>query len=103
MICSFYRKSYPHTSPAFKKGAFLLLCVLTRELRRVRALAALVLVLRPRGAGPGALEFVLHVEFQRAHLLDGEFDLVAVHERVQPAVIGAGGDDVAGLERVDRA
>jgi len=43
------------------------------------------------------------VDVERADLLDGELDLVAVHEGVEPAMIGPGGQYVAGLQRMDRA
>ena len=62
----------------------------------------LLLALEARLARPGALEVVAHVEAQPAQALGLELDLVAVLERVQAAMVGAGGEDVAGLQRVDR-
>src|SRR5258707_10745419 len=89
--------SAARTPPQLRWGGKSGFGVLAGELRGVRALAALFLVLQARRARPGALVLVLHVDVQRAHLLDGKLDPVAVHEGVQPAMVGAGGQDVAGL------
>ena len=75
--------------------------VLAGQLRR-RRVEALVLPVEPRLARPGALQLVAHVEAQAAETLDLQLDRVAVLEAVQPAMVGAGRQDVAGLQRVDR-
>ena len=69
----------------------------------MRVLGAPVGDVEPRFPAPGALELVAHVEAQLAEPFDFQLDHVAVHERVQAAVIGAGRQNVAGLQRMDRA
>src|SRR3954451_13107423 len=58
--------------------------------------------LQTGAALPFAVQLVLDVEGEPAQTLDLDLDLVAVHERVEAAVVGAGGYNVAGLQRVDR-
>src|SRR5882672_3852329 len=67
-----------------------------------RLLRRLLVHLQSRPPIPGALQLVLDVEGELPDAVDFELDLVAVHERVEAAMVGAGGDDVAGLQRVDR-
>src|SRR5262245_20373539 len=67
-----------------------------------RAVVALLLALEPGLASPGPLELVLDVDGQLAQPLGLDLDLVAVHERVETAMVGAGGQDVAGFEGVNR-
>src|SRR5207244_10008399 len=76
-------------------------CVLPRQLRR-GALQLLLLPIQPCLSAPGALEVVADVEVQPAQALGLDLDPIAVLEAAQPAVIRAGRDQVAGLERVDR-
>src|SRR5262249_36320010 len=76
-------------------------CVLPGQLR-CRAFLLLLLPVQPRLAAPGALEVVADVEGQAAHPLGLDLDPVAVLEATEPPVIGAGRDDVARVERVDR-
>src|SRR6185295_11960285 len=76
-------------------------CMLTGQLGR-RPLLTLLLTIQTRLTTPGALEVVTHVEAQPAEPLDFELDHVAVLESAQAAVVGAGGENVAGLQRVDR-
>src|SRR5262245_16904423 len=77
--------------------------VLAGELRGVIALAALGVMLEPGNARPGALELVAHADPQPTQPLDLELDAVAVLERVQAAMIGAGRQHITGLQGVDRA
>src|SRR5262249_14668774 len=51
---------------------------------------------------PRALEVIPHVEAQTTQAVALELDPIAVLEAAQATVIGAGRQDVAGLERVDR-
>src|SRR5439155_2349108 len=74
--------------------------VLPGELRG-RALLLLLLPVEPRLPPPGALEVVAHAHAEPTHPLDLELDEVAVLERREPAVVGAAGEHVARLERVD--
>src|SRR6185369_12646227 len=76
--------------------------VLPGQLGR-QAFQLLLRTLQARFARPGALQLVAHADVQRAEALGRQLDLVSVLERRQPAVIGAGGEDVARLERVYRA
>ena len=64
--------------------------------------APLSLCLQAGDARPGALVLVLHLDVQGAEPLGRQLDLVAVHERVEPAMVGAGRQDVARQQRVDR-
>src|SRR5205823_4306451 len=96
----------PVDSPGGWKGpgegaAGALLRVLSADLRG-RVAAALLLHLEAGLAGPGPLQFILHVDGELADSLGLDLDLVAVHKRVQAAMVGAGGQDVARLQRVDR-
>src|SRR6185436_15769730 len=72
-----------------------LLRVFAAGLLGVHALGAAFLVLQAGYARPGALLIVLHRDVQRAEPFGGELDLVAVHERVETAVVGAGREDIA--------
>jgi hypothetical protein len=62
----------------------------------VHAFGAALFVLQTGDARPSTLEIVAHRDVQRAAALAGELDLVAVHERIEPAMVGASGQDVAG-------
>src|ERR1700691_5042341 len=57
--------------------------VFAAELRGMRALAALFPMLQARGAGPASLQLVLHLDVQRADLLDGQRDRIAIHEGIE--------------------
>src|SRR5262249_1968114 len=85
------------SSPALARGGR----VLPGQLWR-RAFELLVLAVEPRLASPRPLEVVPHAEAQPAEPLGLDLDAVAVLEAAEPAVVGAGRDDVAGIERVDR-
>src|SRR5688572_33343850 len=76
--------------------------VLAGELRR-RAFLVLLLAVEARLAAPRAFELVLHVELEPPQSFRFDFDHVAVLERGEAPVIGAGREDVAGLYRMDRA
>src|SRR5262249_49177802 len=41
-------------------------------------------------------------DVQRAAALTGELDVVSVHERIEPSMVGAGCENVAGVQRVNR-
>src|SRR5262249_19555353 len=70
--------------------------VFAAGLLRVRAFPSALLVLQASDAPPSALEIVAHGDVQRAAAFAGELDLVAVHEWIEPAMVGAGREDVAG-------
>src|SRR5262245_60548609 len=81
-----------------------------RLLRRRRVFAGelrgdrrqlLAMAIKPRLTGPGAFEIIAHIDPQPSE--PGRFDLhhVAVHERIESAVIGAGGDEIARIEMMD--
>src|SRR5215467_4166999 len=76
-------------------------CVLSGQLRR-RPFQLLFLPIEPRLTAPGALEVVADVEAQPAELLGLDLDAIAVLEPAEPAMIRAGGKNVAGIERMDR-
>ena len=67
----------------------------------MHALSAAFLVLQPGDARPGPLERIAYRDVQGAAPFAGELDLVAVHERIESAMIGAGRQNIARLERVD--
>src|SRR5258705_12717435 len=73
------------------------LCVLARELRR-GALQPLLLALEPGFARPGALQLVFHADDEPAQPVHFQLDPIAVLERREAAMVGAGGQDVARLE-----
>src|SRR5437870_5756364 len=75
--------------------------VLSGQLR-CRALELLLLPVQTSLPAPGALEVVPYVEAQPAELLGLDLDPITVLEAAQAAMVGAGRDDVTGLERVDR-
>src|SRR6202051_4120286 len=81
--------------------------VFARKLRgdvRVRArglLLGLFVHLEAGFARPAALEIVLDAELQPAEPFGFQLDRIAVHEWIETPVIGAGGDDVAGVQRMD--
>ena len=60
-------------------------------------------MLKTRVARPGALQIVFHIDMQHAQTFALELNLIAVHEWVQTAVIGAGGQHIARLQSMDRA
>lgn len=62
---------------------------------------ALLFALKPRLACPGALQIIATAEVQPAESIDLQFDLVAILEAGQATVIGAHGEDVPRIERVD--
>lgn len=78
-----------------------LLRVLAAQLRRDRR-QLLAVTLQPRLARPGPLEIVADRYLEPSEALDFQLHHVAVHERIEAAVVGAGCDDVAGIEVVDR-
>ena len=51
--------------------------------------------------GPGPVQIVPDIDRQATAALDLQLDLVAALERVQAAMVGAGGNYIAGLERMD--
>src|SRR5688572_32399832 len=71
------------------------------ELRR-RCFLLFVLPVEARVASPRALQLVLHFELEPPELLRFDLDRVAILERRQPAMVGAGREDVAGIDGVDR-
>src|SRR5256885_13106613 len=75
--------------------------VLARQLRR-RAFLLLLLAIQARLPAPGALEVVADVEAEPAQPFGLDLDPVAVLESAEAAMVRAGRDDVAGVERVDR-
>src|SRR5262249_13755559 len=74
--------------------------VLAGQLGR-RPFLLLLLPLEPCLPCPRALEAIAHAEAEPAQAVRLQLDLVAVLEGAEPPVVGAGGEDVAGLERVD--
>src|SRR6516162_4208194 len=77
-------------------------CVFAAGLLCVRAFCSALLVLQASDACPGALQIIAHCDVQRAVALTGELDVVAVHERIEPSMVGAGYENVAGVQRVNR-
>src|SRR5262249_35837690 len=69
-------------------------CVFAAGLLCVRAFCSALLVLQASDAYPGALQIIAHCDVQRAAALTGELDVVAVHERVEPSMVGAGCENV---------
>src|SRR6516165_8311770 len=74
-------------------------CVFAAGLLCVRAFCSALLVLQASDACPGALQIIAHCDVQRAAALTGELDVVAVHERIEPSMVGAGCENVAGVQR----
>src|SRR5262245_30802095 len=72
-------------------------CVFAAGLLCVRAFCSALLVLQASDACPGALQIIAHCDVQRAAALTGELDVVAVHERIEPSMVGAGCENVAGV------
>ena len=68
----------------------------------MRAFCSALLVLQASDACPGALEIIAHCDVQRTAALTGELDLVAAHERIEPSMVGAGCENVTGVQRVNR-
>src|SRR6516164_3666301 len=77
-------------------------CVFAACLLCVRAFCSALLVLQASDACPGTLQIITHCDVQRAAALTGELDVVAVHERIEPSMVGAGCENVAGVQRVNR-
>src|SRR5215467_6159999 len=77
-------------------------CVFAAGLLCVRAFCSALLVLQASDACPSALQIIAHCDVQRAAALTGELDVVAVHERIEPSMVGAGCENVAGVQRVNR-
>src|SRR5262249_21509325 len=77
-------------------------CVFAAGLLCVRAFCSALLVLQASDACPGALQIITHCDVQSAAALTGELDLVAVRERIKPSMVGAGCENVAGVQRVNR-
>src|SRR5258707_14008534 len=67
-----------------------------------RLLRRLLMHLQAGLASPGALQLVLHVEGEPSETVDLQLDLVAVHARVEDAMVGDCSDDVARLLGVER-
>src|SRR3989449_3458339 len=76
--------------------------VLPCQLRR-RPLQSFLLPLEPSFPGPRTLHVVSHVQAQPAQPLRLQLDQVAFLEGAEPAVVGSGSEDIAGLQGVDRA
>jgi len=68
----------------------------------VRAFCSALLVLQASDACPGAFQIIAHCDVQRAAALTGELDVVAVHERIEPSMVRAGRENIAGVQRVNR-
>jgi hypothetical protein len=79
-----------------RSSALLRRRVFAAGLLGVHAFGTALLMLQAGDARPGALLIVTHRDVQRAAAFAGELDLVAVHERIEAAMVGAGGQDVAG-------
>src|SRR5665213_355292 len=77
-----------------------LLGVLPRQLRSGWPLEPTLVLLQASPALPGPLQVVADGDVEPTHAFDLELHMVPVHEWVQSAVIGAGGEQVARLERV---
>src|SRR5262245_39583591 len=77
-------------------------CVFAAGLLCVRPFCSALLVLQASDACPGALQIIAHCDVQRAAALTGELDVVAVHERIEPSMVGACCENVAGVQRVNR-
>src|ERR1700687_966815 len=75
--------------------------VFAAQLRRDRR-QLLAVTLQSRLACPGPLEIVADGYLEPPQAFDFQLHHIAVHERIEPAVVGAGRDDVAGIEMVDR-
>src|SRR5262249_39551824 len=75
--------------------------VLARELRR-RAFLSLLLTVEPRLPAPRALQIVAHVYAQFPEPLRFQLDQIAVLEAAQSSMVGARGEKIARLQRVDR-
>src|SRR5262245_56472885 len=93
LASSFYRQPY---------RCRLRRCVFAAGLLCVCAFCSALLVLQASDACPGALQIIAYCDVQRAAALTGELDVVAVHERIEPSMIGAGCENVAGVQRVNR-
>src|SRR5579863_70229 len=76
--------------------------VFAGELRR-RAFEPLLLPLEPRLARPCALQRIADLDGEAPQALRFQLDRVAVLEGAEAAVVRPAGEDVARLERVDRA
>src|SRR5215471_1391155 len=66
-----------------------------------RSLQALLLAIEARLAVPGALEVVLDVEAEPVKAVGLDLDGIPVLEAAEPAMVRAGGEDVARLQGVD--
>src|SRR5262249_15111866 len=77
-------------------------CVFAAGPLGVRAFCSALLVLQASDACPGALQIIAHCDVQRAAALTGERDVVAVHKRIEPSMVGTGCENVAGVQRVNR-
>src|SRR6266700_1994747 len=73
--------------------------VFARQLRS-GAFLTFLLPLQPRFARPGAIEGIFDAEPQSAQPFSFQLDRIAVHERVQAAVVGARSQNIARLEGV---
>ena len=99
----------PETSPT-KQGPTwrisiktLALRVFPGQLRSMRAIQAFFVVLKPGIARPCPLQVVPHSEMQSTKALDLQFNLVAVHEGIEPPMIGPCRHQIARRKSVDRA
>src|SRR6516165_6874688 len=75
--------------------------IFAADLPSVDTFRSALFVLQASDARPSTLQVVAHCDVQRAAALAGQLHLVAVHERIKSSMIGAGGENVAGLQRVD--
>src|SRR5579859_2916642 len=75
--------------------------VLAAELRG-GAVEALLLALEARLARPGAVQVVTDSKGESTQSLGFQFDRVAILERIETPMVGASGQNVSGVERVDR-
>jgi glucoamylase len=77
--------------------------VFAAQLRRGHFLVTLLLALETRLARPCAFQIVAHRDRQPAQAFGLDLDLVAILEGIEAAMIGTGGENIARLQRVDRA
>ena len=84
------------------KGYSLCRGIFAADLPGVDTFRSALFVLQASDARPGTLKIVAHCDVQRAAAFAGQLHLVAVHKRIKSSMIGAGCENVAGLQRVDR-
>src|ERR1700741_517165 len=98
--CRSLRSASSRRAPWSKTEGRSHLGVLAGELGRV-ALQPLLLALKARFARPGAIQLVADLHREPAQAVDFELHGIAVLQRRQTAMVGAGGDEVARLQIMD--